>query len=646
MAVAAVALALLAGVLAFLPLAYADARRRWLAGALASVDSAGGLIALPRRYLHDVHEVVARNRSVARAHAAGAGGFLAVAALIVVAAVVPAAFLLPTRALLALAAVAAAGGAWFFGARRWLDRAPKNLSRDWRWSALPASLLTFALAALSLAIAGPTLAPLAAAVAVVALAAVLASALLGPLRHAWLGALHLAFHPRPERFGSSAARPQGALAPLDLDAPKLGAEAPRDFAWNRLLGFDACVQCGRCELACPAFAAGQPLNPKKLVQDLATAMSPGKVTDAAYAGSPHPGRPVGEARGGPGLPLLGSMIHPDTVWACTTCRACVHECPMFIEHVDAVVDLRRFQTLELGTVPAKAAPVLAELREGDTQSGRPPARRLDWAADLGLRRLAEGGACDVLLWVGEGGFELRNQRTLRALAKLLRRAGLDVAVLGEDELDSGDLARRLGDEATFQRLARANVATLNARRFDRIVTADPHSFHALRNEYPAFGGRYDVLHHTQLLAELVADGSLAVPASSSERTITYHDPCYLGRYNGEVEAPRALLDALGLRRVEMERHGLRSFCCGGGGGAAISDVPGARRVPDVRMDQARATGAEVVAVACPTCALMLEGVTGPRPEVADVAELLLEAVERGDAAPPPAPVRRRELVPA
>jgi Fe-S oxidoreductase len=289
--------------------------------------------------------------------------------------------------------------------------------------------------------------------------------------------------------------------------------------------------------------------------------------------------------------------------------------------------------------------VLAELREGDTQSGRPLARRLDWAADLGLRYLGEGEACDLLLWVGDGGFELRNQRTLRALAKLLRRAGLDVAVLGEAELDSGDLARRLGDEATFQRLAAANVATLRRRSFRRIVTADPHSFHALKNEYPAFGGTFEVLHHTQLLAGLVAEGRLAVPAVASERVITYHDPCYLGRYNGEVEAPRALLDALGLSRVEMERHGLRSFCCGGGGGAAISDVPGARRVPDLRMDQARLTGASVVAVACPTCALMLEGVTGPKPEVADVAELLLEAVERGDVAARK-PARPSELVPA
>jgi Fe-S oxidoreductase len=562
-------------------------------------------------------------------------------------AAVPAAFLLPAQVLLAIAAVVAVAGAWFFGARRWFGRAPANLSRNWRWSALPASLLAFALAALCLAVAGPTVVPTASVAAVLAFAAVLASTLLGPLRHAWLGALHLAFHPRPERFGLAASGPQGALTPLDLDAPKLGAEAPRDFAWNRLLGFDACVQCGRCELACPAFAAGQPLNPKKLIQDLATALGPGEATDAAYAGSPHPGLPVGTARGGPGLPLVGSTIHPDTVWACTTCRACVHECPMFIEHVDAVVDLRRFQTLEAGAVPAKAAPALAELREGDTISGRPLARRLDWAADLSLRHLGEGEGCDVLLWVGEGGFELRNQRTLRALTKLLRRAGLDVAVLGEAELDSGDLARRLGDEATFQRLAAANVMTLLGRRFRRIVTADPHSFHALRNEYPAFGGTFEVLHHSQLLAGLVAGGRLAVPAPASERSITYHDPCYLGRYNGEIEAPRALLDALGLQRVEMERHGLRSFCCGGGGGAAISDVPGARRVPDVRMDQARATGAEVVAVACPTCALMLEGVTGPRPEVADVAELLLEAVDRGDPPSPPAPVALpRELVPA
>jgi Fe-S oxidoreductase len=320
------------------------------------------------------------------------------------------------------------------------------------------------------------------------------------------------------------------------------------------------------------------------------------------------------------------MIHPDTLWSCTTCRACVYECPMMIEHVDAVIDLRRFQTLELGAAPGKAADALAELRAADNPGGRALASRLDWAADLALPVLSQRRATDVLLWLGDGAFELRNQRTLRALVKLLRQAGTDFAVLGEEELDCGDLARRLGDEATFQDLAKRNIATLARYRFARIVTADPHAFHSLKNEYPAFGGRYEVVHHTTFLASLIAERRLAVAGPLAGR-VTYHDPCYLGRYNGEIESPRAILDALGVECVEMERNGLRSSCCGGGGGAPLTDIPGKRRIPDMRMEDAKATEATTVAVACPNCALMLEGVVQPRPVVADVSELLLQAAE-------------------
>lgn len=297
---------------------------------------------------------------------------------------------------------------------------------------------------------------------------------------------------------------------------------------------------------------------------------------------------------------------------------------MMIEHVDAVIDLRRFETLERGATPPKAATVLEELRAADNPGGLPLARRMDWAADLGLPLIAGKGACDILLWLGDAAFDLRGQRTLRALVLLLRRAGVDFAVLGADELDCGDTARRLGDEATFQNLAARNIAVLGRYSFRRILTADPHALHVLRNEYPAFGGTFTVVHHTSLLLELIEAGRLAPRALG--RGITFHDPCYLGRYNGEIEAPRRLLDAIGLTRVEMERSGMRSSCCGGGGGAPLTDVTGKRRIPDVRMDHARATGAERVATACPNCTVMLEGVVGKRPDVADIAELVAEAV--------------------
>lgn len=298
---------------------------------------------------------------------------------------------------------------------------------------------------------------------------------------------------------------------------------------------------------------------------------------------------------------------------------------MMIEHVDAIIGLRRFQALELGAVRDKAAVALDGLRQADDAAGRPLAARTDFAAGLDLKVIEAGRPVALLLWLGDGAFDLRYGRTLRALLRLLDRAGVEVAVLGAEERDCGDLARRLGDEATFQRLARDNIATLARHRFGRIVTADPHALQVLRHEYPALGGHYTVLHHTELLAELVAAGRLTLGRVAAR--VAYHDPCYLARYNGQVDAPRLLLDRIGVERVEMERHGMRAMCCGGGGGAPVSDVPGERRIADLRMDQARATGAAIVAVACPGCTAMLEGVVGPRPEVFDVAELLLQAAE-------------------
>jgi Fe-S oxidoreductase len=602
--------------------------RRWLAGQPASVDLVGGLLALPWRYLADVHHVVARKPFNARFHALAAGGFLASLLLIMLIAV-PAFRGSLLWALLALSLAAMLCGALMVGWRRWAKRPPELSGGS--FNRLPLALVAYAACLLAVAIdqLGGGVLPVALSLPLVTMGVIGAADLIlgvgrGPLKHALNGALHLVAHPRPERFRHGKGRDAG-VRPLDLAADKLGAERPVDFAWNRLLGFEACVECGRCETACPAYAAALPLNPKKLIQDIAAALAE-RATDRAYAGHHHPGRAAGEAHGGRALPLIGAraMIHPDTLWACTTCRACVEECPMMIEHVDAVIDLRRFETLERGATPRKAAAALEELRNADNPQGRPPARRIDWAADLKPPLLAEKGECDVLLWLGDAAFDLRGQRSLRALIRLLHRAGVDYAVLGADELDSGDIARRLGDEATFQDLARRNIALLGRYRFNRILTNDPHVLHVLRNEYPAFGGTYTVIHHSALLLELVEAGQLAPRGSGG--SITFHDPCYLGRYNGEIEAPRRLLDALGLKRIEMERSGIRSMCCGGGGGAPLTDVAGKRRIPDMRMDHARATGAERVAVGCPNCTVMLEGVVGQRPAVADIAELVLEAV--------------------
>lgn len=609
---------------------------RWFQGRPRPVPWLRGLVSIPRRYLVDVHDVVVREPASARMHIFAAGGFmltLALAAILFVARLhghVVAWLLMGSAVLLLVGAV--------LDQVRRASQVSARLSSG-AYELMPGALAAFALfygtAALPYAgVVGPIdwLNPWAGLLLIAgftATAFLLPGMAIGPMRHAFAGAAHLAFHPRPERFTREA--PPAALQPIDLNAERPGVQESTDFFWNQILSFDACVQCGRCELACPAYAAGMPLNPKKLIVDLWTA-SAGPGSDARYAGHHHPSQEHRVASAAPGAPLVGDreIIHPDTIWACTTCRACVHACPMLIEHVDAVVDLRRFQTLELGATPGRAPDILENFAAADNSRGKNPAERIDWAADLNLP-IAAGIArpFDILLWLGDSAFEARGQRTLRALIKVLRLAQLDFAVLGSEEADTGDLARRLGDEATFQALACRNITTLSRYRFKRILTADPHVLHVLKQEYPALGAHYEVVHHTTFLADLIDAGALELGALKG-MDVTFHDPCYLGRYNGETEAPRRVLKQLGVNALEMERSGMRSFCCGGGGGAAITDVPGKRRIPDLRMDQARATGAKTVAVACPNCAVMLEGVSGPRPAVIDIAELVAQSL---DAAP-------------
>ncbi|SDT31229.1 dimethylglycine demethylation protein DgcB [Pseudomonas oryzae] len=625
---------------AALALAVLGAAKRflmWRRGRPAKVDWLGGLMKMPRRYLVDLHHVVERDKYMSKTHVATAGGFVLSAVL----AIAVHGFGLHNRILgfaLLAATVLMFVGALFVAKRR--RNPPSRLSKG-PWMRLPKSLLAFAgsffIATLPVAgilpegmgswILGGLLA-LGVAWGVSEL--FLGMTWGGPMKHAFAGALHLAWHRRAERFGGG--RSTGLKA-LDLDdqAAPLGVEKPTDFTWNQLLGFDACVQCGKCEAMCPAFAAGQPLNPKKLIQDMVIGLAGGN--DAKFAGSPYPGKPLGEHSGGPHLPIVAregqGLVDAETLWSCTTCRACVEECPMMIEHVDAIVDMRRHLTLERGATPNKGAEVLDNLIATDNPGGFAPGGRLNWAADLDLPLMRDKQEADVLFWVGDGAFDMRNQRTLRAFVKILKAAKVDFAVLGLEERDSGDVARRLGDEATFQQLARRNIATLNQYKFKRIVSCDPHSFHVLKNEYGELGGHYEVLHHSTFIATLLASQAIELgqhALAQQGAAITYHDPCYLGRYNGEYQAPRAVLKALGLEVKEMERSGFRSRCCGGGGGAPITDIPGKQRIPDMRMADIRETGAELVAVGCPQCTAMLEGVVAPRPEIKDIAELVAEAL--------------------
>lgn len=605
----------------------------WRAGQPDQVDILAGLMAMPKRYLHDLHDVVERDKYMSKTHAATGGGFVLSLALILVVHLFGVDSRVLVWALLASLVLMFTGALFVFKRRL---TPPSRLSKG-PWMRLPKSLLTFSVTffVLTLPMAGVLpegtggwlLSLILAVLIVMSLSEMLFGMTWGgPMKHAFAGALHLAFHRRSERFGGG--RSTGLKA-VDLSRANeanhvLGVAKPTDFKWNQLLGFDACVQCGRCEAVCPAFAAGQPLNPKKLIQDMVVGFAGG--TDANYAGSPYPGRDVGQAKGGPNNIITEGLLDPDTLWSCTTCRACVEECPMMIEHVDAIVDMRRYLTMEKGRTPNKGAEILDNIIATDNPNGYAPANRMNWAADQNLTLLSDCQETDVLFWVSDGAFDMRSQRILRSFVTLLKAAKVEFAVLGGEELDCGDVARRLGDDATFQNLAKRNLETLSKYKFKRIVTTDPHAFHCLKNEYNDLG--YDVLkevqvmHHTTYLNELVQQGRFTLDPFMGG-TVTYHDPCYLGRYNGEYEAPRELLRSLGIEIAEMERSGYRSRCCGGGGGAPITDIPGERRIADMRVEDAKATNADLIAVGCQQCTAMLEGVVEPRPEIKDIAEILV-----------------------
>ena len=587
-----------------------------------------GLFSIPQRYLVDLHHVVASDKYISNTHVATAGGFVVTALLVILIYLFDVATHILNYALLASSGLMCVGAVFVLMRR---INPPPNLSLG-PWSRLPYSLLIFSSSFFVLTLPASGLLPIDSGSGLLAMLLVVGiiwgvgemffgMTWGGPMKHAFAGALHLGLHRRQDRFGGG--RSTGLIS-IDLEKDTLGVEKTEDFKWSQLLSFDACVECGRCEKACPAFAAGQPLNPKKIIQDMVVGMAGGNT--AKFAGSAYPGVELGSHKGGAVIPIVDVLLEANTLWSCTTCRACVQECPMMIEHVDAIVDMRRFETMEKGKTPGKGAEVLDNLNTTDNPSGHAPSSRMNWAADQNLAVFGRDvERADVLLWIGDAAFDMRNQRTLRAMITLLRAAKIDFAVLGESECDSGDLARRLGDEATFQRLAKTNIMTMANYQFKHIVTADPHAFHCLKNEYTDFGGHYDVYHHTGFFADLVKSEKIKLNTNNAI-SLTYHDPCYLGRYNGEYDAPRYLLEAMGITVKEMERSQSKSRCCGGGGGAPVTDIPGKQRIPDMRMEDAKSTGAEIIAVACPGCSLMLEGVVEPRPQVKDVAELMLDAL--------------------
>jgi Fe-S oxidoreductase len=437
--------------------------------------------------------------------------------------------------------------------------------------------------------------------------------------------LHIATAAINVWFGRT--RAPGRLEPLRFDEEgdeedlRFGAGTIADLTWKEMLDSFSCTECGRCQDACPAFATGKALSPKLLIMGL---------RDEVFAQGPAllAARRAGEE---PTLrPLVPAAVSDEVVWDCVTCGACIEACPVSIEHVDHIVDLRRHLVMVESRFPAEAEPMLRDVERASNPWGRAQSERADWAAGLGVRVLAAGeSAPEYLYWVGcAPSFDERARTAAQATARLLTAAGVDFAILGPDEGCTGDPARRMGNEYVFQAAAQANVATLDAAGVRKIVTGCPHCFNTLANEYPDFGGSYEVVHHSELLASLVRDGRLeTAPTAAPAPRVTYHDSCYLARHNDVLDAPRELLAAVG-EPLEMARSGRQTFCCGAGGAHMWMEERGAQ-INEERVREAAATGAEVLAVACPYCTVMLDdGVqsAGAALRVADVATLLAEAV--------------------
>ena len=420
---------------------------------------------------------------------------------------------------------------------------------------------------------------------------------------------------------------------LSEDA-SFGAATIEQLSWKKLLDVVTCTECGRCQSQCPAWVTGKPLSPKLLIMDL---------RDELFTSAPR----LLEKRRGPLTDdttrsprpvhsLVGDVIDPDVLWSCTTCGACVEQCPVDIEHVDTIIEMRRRQVLMESKFPNEASLMLRNIEEHGDPWGLGNAKRLEWTADLDfpVPVLTEQVAPDVeyLFWVGcAGALDERGRRTTQSLARLLHQAGVSFGVLGPRESCTGDPARRLGNEYLYQIQAQKNIGTLRSSGVRKVVVSCPHCFNSIGKEYPALGGDFEVVHHSQLLAALIADNRLR--AGRLEASLTYHDPCYLGRHSRVFDEPRSVIDSVqGLHRLEMARCREKGFCCGAGGARMWLEERIGTRINLERADEALSTGADVVGTACPYCLIMIDDAVKARGrdgavKVLDVAQVLERSMQ-------------------
>ncbi len=417
-------------------------------------------------------------------------------------------------------------------------------------------------------------------------------------------------------------RPKGQLsAPFDLRQllasgsfdVKVGAAAISDFSWQQRLSFDACTSCGRCTNSCPATAAGTQLSPMHLILKLRNVMLTQQQTDG-------------------GNLVLPDVVNPEELWACTTCRACVNECPVLIDHIDAIVDMRRHLVGE-GKLDRGKKDLLMNLNNASNPYGLPQADRMKWAEGLDVKTVKEQPEFDVLYWVGcSGSYDPRNQNVSRAIVKILRAAKVRFSVLGNEESCNCEVARRLGEEGRFQQSALGLVELFKKYNVKMVLTQCPHCFNTFKNEYPEFGADFQVIHHSEFIAQLIETGRLILK-SGSEKVVTFHDPCYLGRYNGIYDFPREVLSSLGsIKLKEMPRSRENSFCCGAGGANIWYKVDQKKKINVIRFEEAQRVDANVIATACPFCTSMLEDASGTlgakgSTTVSDIAELVADQIE-------------------